>query len=196
MWNLLGNEVRLQKMDEDDLLYAIMAMDLILRSGASLETALEYVASHDYGIVSLEFKRVIAETHEGKYLDQALQDSARRVKNDLYGEMVRAMVRSIVTSAGAANTLRQIAIREAHIRRTKYRAFLESVHGVGEIFIILGALIPLILGVAGFTSDIMSSSELVQNPLVPTGVVHLGFVGVSAVLAVIVLYVKMIAPKV
>ena len=109
--------------------------------------------------------------------------------------MVNAMVRSIMTSAGVANTLRQLALRESHTRRTKYRVFLDSVHGVGELFIIIGALVPLILGVTGFTSSIMEESGLV-NPLLPISVIHLGFVGTALILLIMVLYVRAVAPKV
>ncbi|MCI0496854.1 MAG: type II secretion system F family protein [Thermoplasmata archaeon] len=195
MWDVLSEELTFERMDEDDLLYAIMAMDLVLRSGASIETAMEYVASHEYGPVSLEFKRIIAAVHQGEYLDKALQASSKRVRNELYSDMINAMVRSVKTSAGVANTLRQLALRESHVRRTKYRAFLDAVHGVGELFIIIGALVPLVLGVTGFTSSIMEESKL-TDPLLPASVIHLGFLGTALILLIMVLYVKASAPRV
>jgi flagellar protein FlaJ len=197
MFDALGDEIRLRGMDENDLLYAIMGMDLVLRSGASIETAIEYVASHDYGIVSFEFKRVITEVHQGEFLDRALRKSSRRVKNKLYDEMARAMVRSIVTSAGATNTLRQIALRETQLRRRRFKNFLEMARGIGEMFVIIGVLIPLILGIVVFTSDIMGDSQLPGAPSgVPSHTIDIGYALVIVILVVIVGYVAAKAPKV
>lgn len=197
MFDALGDELRLRGVDENDLLYAIMGMDLVLRSGASIETAIEYVASHDYGEVSFEFKRIIAEVQQGSYLDRAMQKSAKRVKNKLYTEMARAIVRSLVTSAGVTNTLRQIALRETQLRKRRFRDFLDMSRGIGEMFVILGVLVPLILGIVVFTSDIMADSELPGAPGgAPVYTIDLGYLLISIVLLMIIVYVWVKAPKV
>jgi len=197
MFDALGDEIRLRGMDENDLLYAIMGMDLVLRSGASIETAIEYVASHDYGEVSFEFKRIIAEVHHGQFLDRAMRRSAKRVKSKLYTEMAKAIVRSLVTSAGVTNTLRQIALRETQIRKRRFRDFLDMSRGIGEMFIILGVLVPLILGIVVFTSGIMAESGLPNSPGgVPIHTIDIGYFLISLVLAAIIVYVWVKAPKV
>jgi len=197
MFDALGDEIRLRGMDENDLLYAIMGMDLVLRSGTSIETAIEYVASHDYGEVSFEFKRIIAEVHQGEYLDRAMQRSAKRVRNKLYTEMARAIVRSLVTSAGVTNTLRQIALRETQIRKRRFRDFLDMSRGIGEMFVILGVLVPLILGIVVFTSDIMAESDLPGSTGgAPIHTIDIGYALISLVLVVIIMYVWAKAPKV
>lgn len=187
-----------RKLDENDLLYAVLAMDILLRSGASLEAAINYVANNDYGDVSREFGRVLYDAHHGRELTHALQDSAQRVKNDIYRDLVNAMVRALTLKSGVAATIRQIALRESHKRRTKYRHYLERIQGIGTMFVIFSALIPLIIGIVGFTAKIISSADLptAGGFSIPDSMINLLIALDVVFLIIFLIYVQIIDPGV
>ncbi len=183
--------------ETDDLLYAILAMDILLRSGVSIEAAINHVATNDYGQVSKEFKFVIADTQRGVFLATALNSSARRVKHDLYHDMANSLARALRTGSGVAATLKVLAVRESQKRKTNYKDYLEKIKGVSNIFLVLSALIPLIIGIIAVIGGIMESMPRgLGRAGLPPHLTGAFLIMDLLILMFIAIYIKIIEPEV
>ena len=95
---------------------ALRQMAGTLRAGVSVDAALEDIAKSNYGELSKEFERAVAEIKRGRTLESALLAMARRSHSPLYWRAFNLIVEGIERGASLANVLDAVAndIKEVH----------------------------------------------------------------------------------
>ena len=58
---------------DEELLYAIRAMEVLLQSGVGIAEAMKHVADEDYGDLSSEFQRIFSAVDGGSTLGDAVR---------------------------------------------------------------------------------------------------------------------------
>ncbi len=69
---------------EESLPDALRQMSTALRAGVSMDEALEDVAQSNYGALSEEFQRTLAQVRRGRAMQNALRAMARRTQSELF----------------------------------------------------------------------------------------------------------------
>lgn len=95
---------------------ALRQMAGTLRAGVSVDAALEDIAQSNYGELSREFERVVAEVKRGRTLESALLAMARRTHSPLYWRAFNLIVEGIERGASLASVLEAVAndAKEVH----------------------------------------------------------------------------------
>ncbi len=95
---------------------ALRQMAGTLRAGVSVDAALEDIAKSNYGELSREFERAVAEVKRGRTLENALLAMARRSYSPLYWRAFNLIVEGIERGASLANVLEAVAndVKEVH----------------------------------------------------------------------------------
>lgn len=156
-------------MDEEELLYALWAMEVLTSSGIGLETAIKHVAENDYGEVSSEFKKVLKKLEEGEKLEIALVELMNKTQSKGFKKALAVMIRSLKGEGNVADALKTIAQRETEERKVRLKNFVEKLNPIAEIFILVSILVPIILVVVIFTDMLIEQSgmgrKIMENPL-------------------------------
>ena len=141
---------------DKELLYAIRAMDVLLESGAGIETAMKHVAENDYGELSRIFKEILAES-KVRYLNEILRE---RVERECSEGLRRVLNAIAMSSKGTAllDQLRRIADKEFDERKVKLEKFTERLTSISEVFLILSILIPIIVVSIAFIDAVVSKT--------------------------------------
>lgn len=181
---------------DQELLYAIRAMSVLLSTGVGLEMAMKHVAENDYGEISLLFSQALDESARGGYLEEAL----KRIQNQTHSQSFKKVITTmIIGSKGDINlveSLEKIAERETKEREVDIEKFVESLGSKSEIFMTGGILMPIIIIVVVFAQKLMSESGLSAmdeiSPLVASVILNI----LLAVLAVITITTKRSEPNI
>lgn len=181
---------------DQELLYAIRAMSVLLSTGVGLEMAMKHVAENDYGEISLLFSQALDESARGGYLEDAL----KRIQNQTHSKSFKTVITTmIIGSKGDINlveSLEKIAERETKEREVDIEKFVESLGSKSEIFMTGGILMPIIIIVVVFAQKLMAESGLSAmdeiSPLVASVILNI----LLAVLAVITITTKRSEPNI
>ena len=92
-----------------ELPYALRQLATELRSGRSLFDSLDSVASSDYGILSLEFSRVLEEIKYGESTENAFLNLEKRVDSKALSRVIYEILTSLRIGANLSNSLSIIA---------------------------------------------------------------------------------------
>tara|TARA_B110001454_G_scaffold1622_1_gene1516 strand:+ start:3518 stop:4090 length:573 start_codon:yes stop_codon:yes gene_type:complete len=150
---------------DQDLLYAIRAIEVLLESGVGVAEAMKHVADEDYGELSGIFKQIFSDTDGGRAFADAIRTQSRKTDSAGLRRVLTTLVMSIEEDTNVIDRLRSIAEKEAKDRRVELDGFIESLSGVSEQFLILSILGPLIVVIGAVISGIMNDDQLDGAPV-------------------------------
>ncbi|KXA91252.1 hypothetical protein AKJ57_01930 [candidate division MSBL1 archaeon SCGC-AAA259A05] len=109
---------------ENALPDALRQMSAVLRAGVSMDAALEDVAQSEYGPLSEEFERTLAQVRRGRSVQGALEAMARRTRSELFERAFFLIVEGMRKGAELASVLEAVSndIREIHAIQRERRA--------------------------------------------------------------------------
>ena len=128
-----------------ELPYALRQLATELRSGRSLFDSLDSVASSDYGILSLEFSRVLEEIKYGESTEKAFLNLEKRVDSKALSRVIYEILTSLRIGANLSNSLSIIADDVNFDIRMKLKEYSEKLNAFVMIYTFLVILAPVIL---------------------------------------------------
>ena len=142
---------------DQDLLYAIRAIEVLLESGVGVAEAMKHVADEDYGDLSGIFKQIFRDTDGGRAFADAIRTQSRKTDSAGLRRVLTTLVMSIEEDTNVIDRLRSIAEKEARDRRVELDGFIESLSGASEQFMIVSMLLPIIVVIGAVISGIMDN---------------------------------------
>lgn len=136
--------------EDQELVYALWAMEVLVSSGVGLESAIKHVAEGGYGKISHEFKNVLKESSSG--LEKSLNAIASGTKSKSLKKALTTMSMSIKGETELAGSLRTLADRETEKRKARIQDFIEKLTTISEMFLTVGILVPIIAVIMPFMS--------------------------------------------
>ena len=142
---------------DQDLLYAIRAIEVLLESGVGVAEAMKHVADEDYGELSNIFKQIFSDTDGGRAFADAIRTQSRKTDSAGLRRVLTTLVMSIEEDTNVIDRLRSIAEKEARDRRVELDGFIEGLSGASEQFMIVSMLLPIIVVIGAVISGIMNN---------------------------------------
>ena len=128
-----------------ELPYALRQLATELRAGRSLFDSLDSVANSDYGILSLEFSRVLEEIKYGESTENAFLNLEKRVDSKALSRVIYEILTSLRIGANLSNSLSIIADDVNFDIRMKLKEYSEKLNAFVMIYTFLVILAPVIL---------------------------------------------------
>ena len=128
-----------------ELPYALRQLATELRSGKSLFDSLDSVANSDYGVLSLEFSRVLEEIKYGESTENAFLNLERRVNSQALSRVIYEILTSLRIGANLSSSLSIIAEDVNFDIRMKLKEYSEKLNAFIMIYTFLAILAPVIL---------------------------------------------------
>lgn len=128
-----------------ELPYALRQLATELRAGRSLFDSLDSVASSDYGILSVEFSRVLEEIKYGESTENAFLNLEKRVDSKALSRMIYEILTSLRIGANLSNSLSIIADDVNFDIRMKLKEYSEKLNAFVMMYTFLAILAPVIL---------------------------------------------------
>ena len=128
-----------------ELPYALRQLATELRAGRSLFDSLDSVANSDYGILSLEFSRVLEEIKYGESTENAFLNLEKRVDSKALSRAIYEILTSLRIGANLSNSLSIIADDVNFDIRMKLKEYSEKLNAFVMIYTFLAILAPVIL---------------------------------------------------
>lgn len=145
---------------DQELLYAIRAMSVLLSTGVGLEMAMKHVADNDYGEISILFKQALEESARGGYLEESLKRIQNQTRSQSFKKVITTMIIGSKGDINLVESLEKIAERETREREVAIEKFVENLGSKSEIFMTGGILMPIIIIVVVFAQKLMKESGL------------------------------------
>lgn len=130
-----------------ELPFALRHMATELRAGIGLYKTLQTIAKADYGVLSEEFTRTISEIEEGTDTKDALHHFAARTQSKPLANALRHIMRALRTGGNLSEIMGTIASDVSFDLRMKVRDYSEKLNFFGVIFIFMGIVMPVFVGV-------------------------------------------------
>ena len=131
--------------EDQELVYALWAMEVLVSSGVGPESAIKHVAEGGYGSVSREFKKVLKESYGG--LEKSLDMLAQETKSGGLKKTFVTISRSLKGETELAESLRTLANRETEKRKARIQRYIEKLTTVSSAFIIMAILVPILIAI-------------------------------------------------
>ena len=165
-----------------ELPYALRQLATELRSGKSLFDSLDSVVQSDYGVVSLEFSRVLEEIKYGESSEKAFLNLEKRVNSKALSRVIHEILASLRIGSNLSSSLSIIAEDINFDIRIKFKEYSERLNAFIMIYTFLAILAPVILLTLLLAASVVIG-DLVPNELIlilysvffPMIIVFLGF---------------------
>ncbi len=142
---------------DQELLYAIRAIEVLLESGVGVAEAMKHVADEEYGDLSGVFKQIFRDTDSGRAFGDSIRTQSRKTDSPGLRRVLTTLVMSVEEDTNVIDRLRSIAEKEARDRRVELDGFIESLSGASEQFMIVSMLLPIIVVIGAVISGIMDN---------------------------------------
>ena len=142
---------------DQELLYAIRAVEVLLESGVGVAEAMKHVADEEYGDLSGVFKQIFRDTDSGRAFGDSIRTQSRKTDSPGLRRVLTTLVMSVEEDTNVIDRLRSIAEKEARDRRVELDGFIESLSGASEQFMIVSMLLPIIVVIGAVISGIMDN---------------------------------------
>ena len=142
---------------DQELLYAIRAIEVLLESGVGVAEAMKHVADEEYGDLSSIFKQIFRDTDSGRAFADAIRTQSRKTDSPGLRRVLTTLVMSVEEDTNVIDRLRSIAEKEARDRIVELDGFIESLAGASEQFMIVSMLLPIIVVIGAVISGIMDN---------------------------------------
>ena len=131
--------------EDQELVYALWAMEVLVSSGVGLESAIQHVAEGEYGSVSREFKKVLKESYGG--LEKSLDMLTHETKSESLKKTFVTISRSLKGETELADSLRTLANRETEKRKARIQRYIEKLTTISSVFIVMAILVPILIAI-------------------------------------------------
>ena len=148
-----------------ELPYALRQLATELRSGKSLFDSLDSVVQSDYGIVSLEFSRVLEEIKYGESSEKAFLNLEKRVNSKALSRVIHEILASLRIGSNLSSSLSIIAEDINFDIRIKFKEYSERLNAFIMIYTFLAILAPVILLTLLLAASVVIG-DLVPNELI------------------------------
>ena len=128
-----------------ELPYVLRQLATELRSGKSLFDSLDSVANSDYGVLSLEFSRVLEEIKYGESTENAFLNMERRVDSKALSRVIYEILTSLRIGSNLSGSLSVIADDVNFDIRMKLKEYSEKLNAFIMIYTFLAILAPVII---------------------------------------------------
>ena len=149
---------RLASVDQE-LLYAIRAIEVLLESGVGVAEAMKHIADEDYGELSAIFKQISSDTDRGSNISDAMRTQMRSTSSAGLRKVLSSLIMSVEEDTNVIERLRSIAEKEARDRRIDLDAFIEGLTATSEQFLIVSILIPIIVVIGAVVNGLVESAK-------------------------------------
>jgi len=127
---------------DNNLVFALRTMLIQVKSGVTLFRAMEIVSEGDFGLLSLEFKKMISQIHAGEHQNKVLQDFATKSPSQKFRNILWQMVNGFKGGAEVATVLQESvsnAVKDQMIDMNKYGNQLRL---LSLMYMMIGVVIP------------------------------------------------------
>ena len=128
-----------------ELPYALRQLATELRSGKSLFDSLDSVANSGYGILSLEFSRLLEEIKYGESVENAFLNLGKRVDSQALSRVIYEILTSLRIGVNLSSSLSIIAEDVNFDLRMKLKEYSEKLNAFIMIYTFLAILAPVII---------------------------------------------------
>jgi len=149
---------RLASVDQE-LLYAIRAIEVLLESGVGVAEAMKHIADEDYGELSVIFKQIFSDTDSGRNFSDAMRTQMRSTSSAGLRKVLSSLIMSVEEDTNVIDRLRSIAEKEARDRRIDLDAFIDGLTATSEQFLIVSILIPIIVVIGAVVNGLVESAK-------------------------------------
>ena len=174
-----------------ELPYALRQLATELRAGKSLFDSLDSIAYSDYGVLSLEFSRVLEEIKYGESTENAFLNMERRVDSKALSRVIYEILTSLRIGSNLSGSLSVIADDVNFDIRMKLKEYSEKLNAFIMIYTFLAILAPVII------LTMLLAASVVIGDLVPGDLVLILY-GVFFPMIIIFLgfAIKILEPKI
>ncbi len=144
---------------DQELLFAIRGIEVLLESGVGVAEAMKHVADEDYGDLSGIFKQIFRDTEGGKNFSDAIRSQMRKTDSAGLRKVLSSLIMSIEEDTNVIDRLRSIADKEARERRVNLDNFIEGLTATSEQFLIVSILIPIIVVIGAVVNGLVESAK-------------------------------------
>jgi flagellar protein FlaJ len=178
-----------------ELPFALRHMATELRAGIGLYKTIQTIAKADYGVLSEEFSRTISEIEEGTDTKDALRHFAARTQSRPLSNALRHIIRALRTGGNLSEIMSTIAGDVSFDLRMRVRDYSERLNFFGVIFIFMGIVMPVFVGVMAAIAN--SGLPLgISLPITPPLVALFYFLIMPALLGMLAYYLYISQPRV
>ena len=182
-----------------ELPFALRHIATQLSAGIGLYRTLQAVAKADYGPLSEEFARTIAEIEEGTDTQDALRHLALRTKSTALRNAIMHTIRALKTGGNLSDVMNDIAEDVAFQLRMNMQEFGQKMNFLGVIFIFLAIVFPVFVAILGSIRNAPISSAQTGIPFsaIPLSVdmmMLIYFLMMPAILIWFFIFIKVIQP--
>ena len=144
---------------DQELLFAIRGIEVLLESGVGVAEAMKHVADEDYGDLSGIFQQIFKDTDGGKNFSDAIRSQMRKTDSAGLRKVLSSLIMSIEEDTNVIDRLRSIADKEARERRVNLDNFIEGLTATSEQFLIVSILIPIIVVIGAVVNGLVESAK-------------------------------------
>ena len=144
---------------DQELLFAIRGIEVLLESGVGVAEAMKHVAEEDYGDLSGIFQQIFKDTDGGKNFSDAIKSQMRKTDSAGLRKVFSSLIMSIEEDTNVIDRLRSIADKEARERRVNLDNFIEGLTATSEQFLIVSILIPIIVVIGAVVNGLVESAK-------------------------------------
>ena len=144
---------------DQELLFAIRGIEVLLESGVGVAEAMKHVAEEDYGDLSGIFQQIFKDTEGGKNFSDAIKSQMRKTDSAGLRKVLSSLIMSIEEDTNVIDRLRSIADKEARERRVNLDNFIEGLTATSEQFLIVSILIPIIVVIGAVVNGLVESAK-------------------------------------
>ena len=187
---------------DQELLFAIRGIEVLLESGVGVAEAMKHVAEEDYGDLSDIFQQIFKDTEGGKNFSDAIRTQMRKTDSAGLRKVLSSLIMSIEEDTNVIDRLRSIAEKEARERRVNLDNFIEGLTATSEQFLIVSILIPIIVVIGAVVNGLVESAKasgggfMGNTPTMPDACVAALFIIATVTIACMILQTKSKEPGV
>jgi len=181
-----------------ELPYALRHIATELQAGIGLYKVLQSVAKNDYGVLSEEMGRTILEIENGTDTKTALRHAALRSQSKNYNIALFHIVRTLNTGGNLAETINGVADSVSFDLMESAKVFGEKMNFFGIIFIFMAIVLPVFASILGAIANSplgQDGSLFLPGVMTPTTLSLIYLVALPIIFIFLILYIKMIEPK-
>ena len=132
-----------------ELPFALRHMSTELKAGLGLYKTLQAVTAADYGVLSEEFARTMAEIEEGTDTSAALKHLALRTQSKPLKSAINHMLRAMRVGGNLSVIMNEIANEVSADLKDKIKAFSQKMNLFAVIFIFIFIVLPVAIMILG-----------------------------------------------
>ncbi len=160
---------------DEELLYAIRAMEVLLESGTGVAQVIRHMADDDYGDISSVLIEILEKTEAGQTLAEALRQAVGEARSPGFKKVLSTLMTALEDDVDITTRLDALADQEIRQRKVRVEGFVERLGGAGDRFLILAILLPILAVIIGVIGAMMGGAGPIPAFDVPSFLIPLLF---------------------